>query len=99
MQHRARTLIRYSFADLAGVSLAALVAFPLAAQYKMTVNKERLLNAQNEPQNWLMMNGDYASTRYSKLTQINRDSVKASCAGLTPVDLTAILGAGRGASV
>jgi acyl-CoA synthetase (AMP-forming)/AMP-acid ligase II len=31
--------------------------------------------------------------------KINRDSVKASCAGLTPVDLTAILGAGRGASV
>ncbi|HEY4407984.1 MAG TPA: hypothetical protein VGN55_25310, partial [Xanthobacteraceae bacterium] len=42
----------------------------------MTVNKERLLNAANEPQNWLMMNGDYASSRYSKLTQINRDTVK-----------------------
>jgi alcohol dehydrogenase (cytochrome c) len=42
----------------------------------MTVNQDRLINAQNEPQNWLMMNGDYASSRYSKLTQINRDSVK-----------------------
>ena len=42
----------------------------------MTVNKDRLLNAQNEPQNWLMMNGDYGSTRYSKLTQINRENVK-----------------------
>jgi alcohol dehydrogenase (cytochrome c) len=42
----------------------------------MTVNKDRLLNAHNEPQNWLMMNGDYASTRYSKLSQINRDNVK-----------------------
>ena len=30
----------------------------------------------NEPQNWLMMNGDYGSTRYSKLAQINRDNVK-----------------------
>ena len=30
----------------------------------------------NEPQNWLLMNGDYGSTRYSKLTQINRDNVK-----------------------
>ena len=47
-----------------------------SAQYKMTVNRDRLVNAQNEPQNWLMMNGDYASTRYSKLTQINRDNVK-----------------------
>ena len=44
--------------------------------HTLTVNKDRLLNAQNEPQNWLMMNGDYGSTRYSKLTQINRDNVK-----------------------
>jgi alcohol dehydrogenase (cytochrome c) len=42
----------------------------------MTVNADRLRNAQNEPHNWLMMNGDYGSTRYSKLTQINRDNVK-----------------------
>jgi len=42
----------------------------------MTVNKERLVNAQNEPQNWLMMNGDYGAGRYSKLSQINRDNVK-----------------------
>ena len=34
---------------------------PQAQNYKMTVNKERLLNAANEPQNWLMMNGDYGS--------------------------------------
>ena len=61
---------------MAGVSITALTASQLAAQYKMTVNKERLLNAQNEPQNWLMMNGDYSSTRYSKLTQINRENVK-----------------------
>jgi alcohol dehydrogenase (cytochrome c) len=47
-----------------------------AAQYKMTVNGDRLLNAQNEPQNWLMMNGDYGSTRYSKLGQINRENVR-----------------------
>ena len=47
-----------------------------AADYSMTVTRDRLLNAQNEPQNWLMMNGDYGSQRYSKLTQINRDTVK-----------------------
>ncbi len=76
MQNRTRTLTRLSCAILAGVSLAALSVSPLPAQYKMTVNKERLLNAQNEPQNWLMMNGDYGSQRYSKLTQINRDNVK-----------------------
>src|SRR5215475_11108446 len=63
-------------ATLLGVSFTALAASAFAAEYKMTVNKDRLINAQNEPQNWLMMNGDYGSTRYSKLTQINRDNVK-----------------------
>src|SRR5207244_10825393 len=60
-------------AVIGGVLLASI---SLVAQYRMTVNADRLINAQNEPQNWLMMNGDYGSTRYSKLTQINRDSVK-----------------------
>src|SRR5258707_2546369 len=60
-------------AVLAGVSLAALAAPSSAADYKMTVNRDRLLNAQNEPQNWLMMNGDYSSTRYSKLSQIRSE--------------------------
>src|SRR4029077_4625060 len=59
---------------MAGASLAAVTA--QAAEYKMTVNRDRLINSQNEPQNWLMMNGDYASSRYSKLSQINRDNVK-----------------------
>src|SRR3979411_2101845 len=61
---------------LAGAAAAALAAAAVSGQYSMTVNKDRLVNAQMEPQNWLMMNGDYASTRYSKLTQINRDNVK-----------------------
>src|SRR5439155_8062529 len=46
------------------------------ADYKITVSQDRLINAMNEPQNWLLMNGNYGSTRYSKLTQINRDNVK-----------------------
>ena len=53
-----------------------MTAATLVGQYSMTVNRDRLVNAQNEPQNWLMMNGDYASTRYSKLSQINRENVK-----------------------
>src|SRR2546428_424678 len=59
-----------------GVLALALAAATLTAQYNMTVNKDRLLNAQNEPQNWLMMNGDFGATRYSKLSQINRENVK-----------------------
>src|SRR5438552_14324417 len=76
MQPHSRRFATLACTVLAGVSLVALTASQPMAQYKMTVNKERLLNAQNEPQNWLMMNGDYSSTRYSKLTQINRDNVK-----------------------
>src|SRR6516225_6441199 len=71
-----RNLIRLAGMALAGASIAALAASAPAADYKPTVNQQRLVNAQNEPQNWLMMNGDYASMRYSKLTQINRDNVK-----------------------
>ena len=63
-------------AVLAGASAAAIAASAFAAEYSMTVNRDRLINAQNEPQNWLMMNGDYGSMRYSKLTQINRENVK-----------------------
>ena len=58
-------------------SVAVVIsAVTLSSQYSLTVNKDRLINAQNEPQNWLLMNGDYGSLRYSKLTQINRDNVK-----------------------
>ena len=73
MGNRARKSLR-----LAAFAAVTATAFAVAAlaQYNMTVNKDRLLNAQNEPQNWLMMNGDYGSTRYSKLSQINRENVK-----------------------
>jgi alcohol dehydrogenase (cytochrome c)/quinohemoprotein ethanol dehydrogenase len=35
----------------------------------------RLLNAADEPQNWLMYNGTYAEQRFSPLDQINRSNV------------------------
>ena len=44
--------------------------------YKMTVSQDRLINAANEQQNWLLMNGDYGNTRFSRLSQINRENVK-----------------------
>ncbi len=76
MPLRYRRFAVVAAAVLTGVSILALTSPQLQAQYKLTVNRERLLNAQNEPQNWLMMNGDYGSQRYSRLTQINRDNVK-----------------------
>src|SRR6266545_4470237 len=76
MRYRTGNYLTLACTALAGVSLTALAGSIAAAQYKMTVNKDRLINAQNEPQNWLMMNGDYGSMRYSKLTQINRENVR-----------------------
>src|ERR1700675_465501 len=43
---RARKLIRLACSALASVSVVALVASAPAADYKPTVNKDRLLNAQ-----------------------------------------------------
>jgi len=76
MRYHAPKFIRVELAALAGVFAVALAAAAFAAEYQMTVNRDRLVNAQNEPQNWLLMNGDYGATRYSKLTQINRDNVR-----------------------
>ncbi|HEX9193572.1 MAG TPA: hypothetical protein VF871_07450, partial [Burkholderiales bacterium] len=76
MRRHARKFTGIELAGFAGVSAIALAAAAFAAEYQMTVNRDRLVNAQNEPQNWLLMNGDYGATRYSKLTQINRDNVK-----------------------
>src|SRR5438309_11837719 len=68
--------MRHLSPGVLGLSAAVLAAATVSGQYSMTVSQDRLRNAQNESQNWLMMNGDYASTRYSKLTQINRTNVK-----------------------
>jgi alcohol dehydrogenase (cytochrome c) len=40
------------------------------------VTGERLANPAGEPQNWLMYWGDYQSTHYSRLTQINAANVR-----------------------
>ena len=40
------------------------------------MSRQRLMNADKEPQNWLMVNKDYSSHRYSALDQINKDNVK-----------------------
>ena len=61
---------------LACAVIVSVWAAAPGGQYSITVNRDRLINAQNEPQNWLLMNGDYGSQRYSKLTQINRDNVQ-----------------------
>src|SRR5215468_7438375 len=56
---------------LAGAA-AMLASPPLAAE----VTPERLLNADNEPQIWLMNHRTYDGQRFSPLAQINKDNVK-----------------------
>ena len=50
---------------------ALLAAAPASAQ----LTYERILNADDEPENWLTYNGGYSSQRYSELEQIDRGNV------------------------
>ena len=50
------------------------VAFPAFAA---EVTPDRLINADKEPQNWLMNHRTYDSQRYSPLDKINKANVKS----------------------
>src|SRR5579872_3021908 len=52
--------------------LISLIPSSLCAQ----VTSERLLHANDEPQNWLTYSGSYASQRYSELKQVTIGNVK-----------------------
>jgi alcohol dehydrogenase (cytochrome c) len=65
----------------ASIRRAAILTSTLLASTSMAaiageVTSSRLMNPDKEPQNWLMVNKDYSSHRYSELDQINRDNVK-----------------------
>ena len=59
-----------AFALFSGTALIATSA--VAAD----VTPDRLINADKEPQNWLMNHRTYDGQRYSPLTRINRENVK-----------------------
>jgi alcohol dehydrogenase (cytochrome c) len=67
---RTKQLRSIRTALLAGSVLAALPA--LAAE----VTPERLVNADKEPQNWLMNHRTYDGQRFSPLARIGKDNVK-----------------------
>ena len=60
---------------LARVILVAVVLFLLPQGLHAQVTFERLLAADQEPQNWLTYSGAYNSQRFSPLDQINRENV------------------------
>src|SRR5262245_63773711 len=55
------------------ICVVGAVVRPVAAA---DVTQERLRNAPNEPQNWLMVHRDYNNSRHSPLNEINRDTIK-----------------------
>jgi alcohol dehydrogenase (cytochrome c) len=57
--------------------LAVLIGLAAAAPPVMAadVTAQRLMNANGEPQNWLMIHHDYDSSRHSPLKEINRDTI------------------------
>src|ERR1700678_2721112 len=66
---------------LTTTSRAALLASTIVASTSLSglaadVPPQRLMNPDKEPQNWLMVNKDYSSHRYSELDQINKDNAK-----------------------
>jgi alcohol dehydrogenase (cytochrome c) len=67
---RSVKLVTRKSALLAGILMAAWPA--MSAE----VTPQRLINADKEPQNWLMNHRTYDGQRYSPLERINRDNVK-----------------------
>jgi alcohol dehydrogenase (cytochrome c) len=64
---------RLRLGGLLGLSLG--LAFAAHAAPQINVPYERILNAKNEPQNWLTWGGDYSAHRHSTLTQITPQNV------------------------
>ena len=66
--------LRTASLAFAGVSMFALItALPVVAA---EVTPERLINADNEPHNWLMNHRTYDAQRFSPLDAINKGNVK-----------------------
>jgi alcohol dehydrogenase (cytochrome c) len=66
-------MTRHHYAIRTALLAGTVLAWPAMAA---DVTPERLLNADREPQNWLMNHRTYDGQRYSPLARINRDNVK-----------------------
>jgi glucose dehydrogenase len=62
------------FAKVA-LPLLAFLACAYPAPLAQDVPYQRILHSDREPQNWLTYGGNYASQRFSRLTQINSKNV------------------------
>jgi len=60
-------------------TVIVMVLALVAASYRLhaqQVSSDRLLRANDEPQNWLTYSGSYMSQRYSLLKQVDTSNVK-----------------------
>ena len=57
--------------------IVASLALPVGSSVAAEVTADRLINADREPQNWLMNHRTYDAQRYSPLDRINKDNVKS----------------------
>ena len=57
------------------VTLSAILTLLLSVSSSAQVTFERLINAEDEPQNWLTYSGTYSSNRHTSLDQISSDNV------------------------
>src|ERR1700722_17938642 len=73
---RGRKKMKYRSSGRMAVLASALLASASTVALAGEVTSARLMNADKEPQNWLMVNKDYSSHRYSPLDQIHKDNVK-----------------------
>ena len=62
--------------SLKAALLAGVVIMAAAPAFAADVTSERLVNADKEPQNWLMNHRTYNAQRYSPLDTINKANVK-----------------------
>src|SRR5580658_2821493 len=62
---------RIGYWSAAAVAVLGISSWALA----QNVTDERLVRADNEPQNWLMSGGNYQAWRFSRLKQINTANV------------------------
>src|ERR1700747_165742 len=63
-------------ASFRGALLAGSMLAAVGPAFAAEVTPDRLLNADREPQNWLMNHRTYNGQRFSPLARINRDNVK-----------------------
>src|SRR5688500_18324937 len=68
---------RFCLAVLLAAAVSGCSKGPEApqAQKAANVTAERLLNASNEPSQWMTYNGDYNEQRYSRLNKITTENV------------------------